>query len=201
MMTKELNIPGNYYDKHRSKNPIVRYLMNNFHRVLFQLIEEASPKSLLDIGCGEGYTTEYIKKHFCSINIEGSDVEPSIIKVAQRRLPEINFTVESACKLLRDDNDFDVVTILEVLEHLEEPDLAIKEAKRVSRKYCLFSVPYEPFWRLGNIARFSYLTRLGNTPGHINHWSKKGFEDFLRRHFNHVKIRNALLWNFALCWD
>lgn len=119
MMTKELNIPGNYYDKHRSKNPIVRYLMNNFHRVLFQLIEEVSPKSLLDIGCGEGYTTEYIKKHFCSINIEGSDVEPSIIKVAQRRLPEINFTVESACKLLRDDNDFDVVTILEVLEHLE----------------------------------------------------------------------------------
>jgi len=107
--------------------------------------------------------------------------------------------VESACKLEREDNSFDLVTMLEVLEHLEQPTVAIKEAKRVSKRFCVFCVPFEPYWRVLNLLRLKYIPDLGNTPGHINRRSKSGFEELLNNHFSIVRLQTVFPWNFALC--
>jgi ubiquinone/menaquinone biosynthesis C-methylase UbiE len=173
--------------------------MNNFHDALFKLIESISPNSILDVGCGEGYTLEEINNHFPEILIEGSDVENEVIAFARKNLAHINFKVESACNLEREDNSFDLVTMLEVLEHLEQPSDAVKEARRVSKRFCIFSVPFEPYWRILNLCRLNYISDLGNTPGHINHWSKNGFKKLLKNHFGIVKLQTVFPWNFALC--
>ena len=109
--------------------------------------------------------------------------------------------MESACNLEREDSSFDLVTVLEVLEHLEQPSDAIKEAKRVSKEFCIFSVPFEPYWRILNLLRLKYISDLGNTPGHMNHWSKSGFEKLLKNQFSIVKLQTVFPWNFAICRD
>jgi len=195
------NIAGNYYPKHTTKNIIVRWLMDKYHNCLFMLIERVKPKTILDVGCGEGYTSEEIKKHFKDIYIEGSDVEKEIVDFAKKRNKKIKFSVESIYNLKRKKNSFDLVTSLEVLEHIDKPEKAIEEVKRVSKRYAIFSVPYEPLWRLVNMIRLAYLPQFGNTPGHINHWTKKGFERLLRKHYKYVLIKRCFIWNFALCWN
>jgi len=60
-------------------------------------------------------------------------------------------------------------------------------------------VPREPIWRILNIARGKYIGDLGNTPGHVNHWSRRGFIDLLSRRFDVVEVRSPLPWTMALC--
>ncbi len=198
---KEKNVPGNFYAKHKSRNIFVRWLMKKFYIVLFRIISKIKPRTMLDIGCGEGYSTAKIHRRFQDIKVEGCDLEFEVINLAKEKFGDIKFTVESAYNLKRNDNSFEIVSALEVLEHLEYPEKAIRECKRVSKKYCIFSVPNEPWWRIINMLRLAYLPRFGNTPGHIQHWTRKKFRKMLKRHFKHVMVRKAMLWNFALCWD
>ena len=76
-------------------------------------------------------------------------------------------------------DEFDFASAIEVLEHVPEPDHTLAEMARVAKRHLLVSVPREPLWRGLNMARGSYLRDLGNTPGHVNHWSKRGFVSFL----------------------
>ena len=88
--------------------------------------------------------------------------------------------------------------ILEVLEHVGEPDLVLREAYRVTSKYLLASVPNEPWWRIGNLARLKYIRDLGNTPEHINHWSVRSFKTLISEYFRILKVETPVLWTFIL---
>ena len=80
------------------------------------------------------------------------------------------------------DGEFDLATAIEVLEHVPEPEATLAEMARVARRRLLVSVPREPLWRGLNVARGAYLRELGNTPGHVNHWSKRAFAALLSRY-------------------
>ncbi len=192
-------IEGNYYDKYNSKNPLVRFVMKIFNDALLKFVKQANPKTALDVGCGEGYTTALIKEKFPELEISGIELGEKTLKKAQNLHKSINFEQGSAYDIKRRDESCDLALSSEVLEHLDNPLKGLLELKRVSRRFVLVSVPNEPWWRLANIARFYYLKDFGNTPGHVNHWSKKSFELFLRPHFSKVQIKNALIWNIALC--
>ena len=192
------NIQGNYYNKHESKNPFIRFLVNNFHKKLVSLIKSIQFKEILDIGCGEGYTSNYLKEKL-NIPILGIDIGGEVINKAKKLHPNVSFKAGSIYNLKQKNNSFDLVIATEVLEHLEFPDKGIEEAKRVSRKYCIFSVPYEPIWRVLNLLRLAYIKDLGNSPGHIQHWNKSQFKKVLKTHFDKIIIVNALIWNIALC--
>ena len=73
-----------------------------------------------------------------------------------------------------------MVICTEVLEHLENPELALMELKRVSKKYILLSVPNEPFFMLANLLRGKNISRWGNDIEHINHWSFWSFQSFIK---------------------
>lgn len=194
-----VNIAGNHYDKHHNKNPIIKFLMKKFHQDLFSLIKKAKPSSILDVGCGEGYTTKLIIRIFPHLKIEGCELDEKILQIAKKQNPKIRFTQCSIYKLKNETSSFDLTIVSEVLEHLEETNKAIKEVKRVSAKYCIFTVPYEPYWRIANMLRGAYWRNFGNTPGHIQHWNKGNFKRMLKKHFKNVKIKQSLLWNIALC--
>ena len=73
------------------------------------------------------------------------------------------------------DGEFAAATAIEVLEHVPDPEHTVAEMARVARGgRLLVSVPREPLWRALNMARGAYLRELGNTPGHLNHWSRRG---------------------------
>jgi hypothetical protein len=85
-----------------------------------------------------------------------------------------------------------------VLEHVPEPGATLAEMARVARRWLLVSVPREPLWRGLNLARGAYVRDLGNTPGHLNHWSRRAFVSLLARHGTVQEARSPLPWTMAL---
>ena len=69
----------------------------------------------------------------------------------------------------------------------------------IARPWLIASVPREPLWRALNLARLSYVRELGNTPGHMGHWSRRGFERFLGERFEVIEVRSPIPWTMALC--
>ena len=192
-------IAGNVYDKYGSRNPVVRLLMKSFYSSLNELLIPLELNNLLEVGCGEGHLASYMKKLKSTIKTEGIDISSDIIKLASETYPDIKFSVQSLYGLSYPDNSFDMVVASEVLEHLEYPEKAMTELKRVTKKHCLLSVPREPLWRILNILRLKYLNRLGNTPGHMQHWNKKKFLDLIGNQFEIEKICFPTPWIMALC--
>ena len=87
----------------------------------------------------------------------------------------------------------------EVLEHLPDPDAGLATIARLANPWAIVSVPREPLWRALNVARFKYLGELGNTPGHLNHWSRRSFITFLEGQLEVTEVTAPLPWTMALC--
>lgn len=191
---------GNTYDKYGSTNPVVRRLMAGFHRTLDELWDRAAPRSVLDVGCGEGVLTHEWAGRLGDGRIVGIDLDDDALKAewAKRTRPNLEYRCVEATALPFADGEFDVATAIEVLEHVPDPEATVAEMARVAARHLLVSVPREPLWRGLNMARGAYLGSLGNTPGHVNHWSKRGFERLLARHGEVVEARSPFPWTMLL---
>mgnify|MGYP000297667173 CR=1 FL=1 len=191
---------GNTFDKYGSSNPVVKRLMAGFHATLDELWEKAAPESVLDVGCGEGVLTAEWAKRLGDRRIVGIDLDdPKLRSEWERReRPNCEFRVEEATRLSFADGEFDLAAAIEVLEHVPDPEATLAEMARVARRWLLVSVPREPLWRGLNIARGAYLRDLGNTPGHLNHWSKRGFVSLLSRYGAVEEARSPFPWTMLL---
>lgn len=179
-------LPTNFL-KHTSKNPIQKFLINNFNSYLVSLAKPLSPKNILDAGCGEGFTMHNLIKNNIGQAVTGIEFSKDAITLGKKLFPNLNIKEGSAYDLPFKDNSFDLVVCTEVLEHLDIPKQALKEALRVTKQYAIFSVPNEPFFMLSNFLRGKNLSKFGNDPGHINHWTNISFQNFLKE--NGVKIK------------
>jgi 2-polyprenyl-3-methyl-5-hydroxy-6-metoxy-1,4-benzoquinol methylase len=194
---------GNTYDKYGSTNPVVRRLMAGFERTLDELFTAADPGSVLDVGCGEGVLTAQWARRLQSRTpgrIVGVDLEDPKLAAewATRQEPNLAFAAMRVEELDFADGEFDLVAATEVLEHVDDPARALAEMARVARSHLLVSVPHEPLWRALNVARGAYLRDLGNTPGHLNHWSRRSFVALLSRHGQVVQTRSPFPWTMLL---
>ncbi len=191
---------GNTFDKYGSSNPVVRRLMTGFERTLDELFAIAAPASILDVGCGEGILTEKWAVRLAQRRVVGFDLEdPKLAdEWAARARPNLGFQTGDAKRLPYGDGEFDMVTAIEALEHIPQPDQVVAEMARVAASHLLVSVPHEPLWRLLNIARGAYLRDLGNTPGHINHFSASSFKRLLSAHGEVVQTRSPFPWTMLL---
>ena len=200
-MNADLQPAGNYYDKYRTANPIARHLMQGFLEAFDALSAQVPVSSALEIGCGEGELSIRLARR--GFRMRGCDISADIVDEARRRaalaglqatfrtqaIETIDIAVESA----------PFVVCCEVLEHLENPERGVETLAQLARPWLLASVPREPLWRALNMARCKYLGALGNTPGHLNHWSRRGFLELLERNFEIVDTRAPLPWTMALC--
>lgn len=192
---------GNTFDKYGSTNPVVRRLMAGFHRDLEDLLARTDPRSILDLGCGEGVLTQQWAHERPGCRIVGLDLEDAKLQAewAKRTEPHnLTFMTGTAGELPFADGEFDLVTATEVLEHVPDGDAALAEMSRVGARWLIASVPREPVWRIVNVARGAYWRDRGNTPGHVNHWSRRSFAELLGRHGEVAELRSPFPWTMAL---
>jgi len=196
---REGTVTGNTYDKYGSSNPVVKRLMANFEGTLEDLFTRAAPASLLDVGCGEGVLTHQWAQRIDG-RVVGIDLDDPALheEWKGRQCPNLEYMVMKAENLPFRDDEFDVATAIEVLEHVPDPEHTVSEMARVASGHLLVSVPREPLWRGLNMARGAYLRDLGNTPGHVNHWSKRGFEQLLSRYGVVEEARSPFPWTMLL---
>ena len=196
-MTTPNPVPtGNTYDKYASTNPIERRMMSGFFGALDACIDGLAPTQVLEVGTGEGEVRERLIAAFPQVAVRGIDREDEhlLAEWARRGLPA---SVGDVMAIDAADDAYDLVLAIEVLEHVPDPDHALREIARVCRGHVVLSVPREPIWRIGNMARGRYLKALGNTPGHINHWSARSFTRLVGRHFEIEQVHRPLPWTMV----
>ncbi|HSV27454.1 MAG TPA: class I SAM-dependent methyltransferase [Sedimentisphaerales bacterium] len=195
-------VVGNVYDKYSSSNPFVRYAMQGFEEALSDLVARAAPGTIHEVGCGEGYWVLRWSRQ--GLVVRGTDASSGVIQLARENAADqgLNpglFTVHSIYDLHPAADSADLIVCCEVLEHLERPEDALRILSSVVTKHLILSVPREPIFRFLNVARGKYLSRWGNTPGHIQQWSSKGFIRLVERYCEVVAIKMPLPWTMVLC--
>lgn len=186
------------YNKYNTKNPLVLWLIKNFYAKIGRILQDLEYHSLLDAGCGDGEALARID-HLLPKNVLGIDNDSGQIIQAQERFPEIKFEIQDIYHLPYEDNSYELVLALEVLEHLSCPSKALTELARVSSKYLVLSVPHEPFFMLGNLLRGNNLSRFGNDKDHINNWGKRSYFEFLSSKLEVKLLANSFPWLIAMC--
>lgn len=195
-------VVGNVYNKYEARNPIARILMDGFTRSLSELVHRCAPSSIHEVGCGEGYWVQKWNRQ--GIDARGSDFSNAVIDIARdlarnSGLNPSRFIVRSIYSLDPREDSADLIVCCEVLEHLHDPATALEILKGMAAKHLIFSVPREPIWRILNLARGKYWRWLGNTPGHVQHWSCRAFVSFVGKYFEVLEVKNPLPWTMLLC--
>ena len=133
--------PADYYDQSLD-NPIQWY----WHRKRFrQVINIIKPLhgSLLDVGCDGATFTERMKASNPNLNVVAVDVSKTFIRYSVEKCPDVPFVVSDGQRLPFKEETFEVLSCLEVLEHVVDPTAVLKEAHRCLKKggECIILVP------------------------------------------------------------
>jgi len=172
--------------KYESKNPLAIHLLREFDRAISELAAHAAPKSVLEVGCGEGHIVKLL------LDV----IDAPILAISSDR---VTFRAADIMEIDPVEPAPDLVVCCEVLEHLPDPQGGLEALQRQRGNRYLLSVPREPVWRMLNMARGTYLKEFGNSPGHLQHWSQRQFLKFIGQAFEPVIIRAPLPWTVVLC--
>lgn len=201
MLVENGVVVGNVYDKYNTRNPIARLLMSGFLTAVEKLIASIGATEIHEVGCGEGFLSLRLSEK-PERRIRGTDISHAMIERANQQAAAAGRSVEFSVRQMKDlrpeVDGAQLVVCCEVLEHVEGPDEALDVLAELADPYLIASVPREPLWRVLNVARGKYWGDLGNTPGHVNHWSRDGFLKFLARRFEILEVRSPLPWTVVL---
>lgn len=185
-------------DKFERASGIEARLLARFRRRVEIEVAALRPATLLDAGCGEGVVTAWLAGALPQAELTAVDARGDAIEELRRRVPRARAVTGDLYDLPFASREFDVVVCTEVLEHLERPREAVREMARVAKSGIVVTVPHEPLFRAGNLARGRYVGRLGSTPGHLNTWGRRGFLAVLRPEVASVRWLSAFPWQVAV---
>lgn len=189
----------NNLQKFKNKNPLQQFLLNSFFKQIQIIFSGLTNKyTVADIGCGEGFTIRMLQKISPESIFTGIDPDEVALAYAKQNDSTSVYQVGDIFRLPFPDNTFDVVFCNEVLEHVKEPEKAVRELARISKKFIICSVPREPLFRISNLLRGRNILRLGNYPFHLNTWSANGFIKFLSQEVSVKKVSTPFPWTLVL---
>jgi ubiquinone/menaquinone biosynthesis C-methylase UbiE len=186
-------LTGNTYDKYGTRNLIERRLVDGFFATLLGSLPRRAPAAVLEVGVGEGEVSSKLQWLYPDARIVAVDL-PDDRLAAEWSARDLVGVCADIVALPFPAKTFDLVLAIEVLEHVPDPSAAIAELARLSGSHLVLSVPREPLWRAANVARGKYLSAMGNTPGHIQHWSRRGFSELVRAHVDIESLRSPFPW-------
>lgn len=184
---------GNSYDKYGVEHPIERRLVDGFLRALDEVLPDTPPRRVLEVGVGEGEISARVRQRFPEATVVGIDLYDLSLAEQWRKRGGLGAFADVVGLPFPDDT-FDLVLGIEVLEHVPVPEHALKEIRRVGRQHFVLSVPREPVWRIANLARGRYVRDLGNTPGHVNHWTTRKFRKLVDAYVDVRATRTPFPW-------
>lgn len=185
-------------EKHTTQNPISRFFLNNFTSLLLEQVKKLRSESILDVGAGEGFMLEMLRKHNIGKKLEGIEYMDEALQFAKELHPKVKIKKGNIYELPYKDNTFDLIICTEVLEHLEEPEKALTELKRVTKKYLILSVPNEPLFTIQRLCRGKSILKLGDHPEHIQHWTSGSFEKFVEKQMAIKDAKTPLPWTMII---
>lgn len=188
--------------KYGSTNPVVRRLLDRWSARLRDVVGPIRG-TVVDVGIGEGLCLERLvgasipPPAGSDVRVLGVEYRFDKAQAAARRLPGVAAVVGDAGMLPVPDGRADLVTCIEVLEHLPAVDRAVAELARATADRCVVSVPWEPWFRLGNLGRGKNVARLGNDPEHVGWFTPGRLRRTLEREFADVRVVRAFPWIIA----
>lgn len=193
---------GNYFNKYQDNGLIINAIMKGYFTQLDRMLNSIAYENVYEAGCGEGHISQHVYNYNLvrqrNVHVTASDVSETVISKAKVDFPHIRFKVKSIYDLDEDDSSYELVIACEVLEHIDNPTKALKELFRISKRYVYISVPNEPIWRIANFMRGKYIRYMGNTPGHINHWTKREIMRLIDNYGNILKVATPFPWTMIL---
>ena len=102
-----------------------------------EILKNIQGKSVLDVGCGRGYLSNWISERGCKVTA----VDINITKQLREKFPHIIFREANAESLPFHDKTFDTVVCTHTLEHTRHLLSAINELRRVCKKRLIIVVP------------------------------------------------------------
>jgi len=97
--------------------------------------------SMLDVGCGEGHFCGWVKDRGGPRRVVGLDISRTRLERARSRRPGVHFVEGQITHMPFGESAFDVVTCVEVLEHMESPSRVLAECARVAGRWVVVTVP------------------------------------------------------------
>ena len=192
-------IPDSYFDrfdtaKYRSPNPVQRALIRRFAAQVLALFERCGRvKSVLELGVGEGFLSGFLSERFPEARFVGVDLNEADLARLRDKFPRIETHQGSAYEVPLQET-FDVVLCAEVLEHLDAPGRAVGEIARLSQGHAIITVPREPWFMLSNFLRGKNLSRWGNDPEHIQHFTPRSLRQLLAEQLDVIEVTASFPW-------
>ena len=185
--------------KHTNPNKLQQRLIDRFHHRILDLVGQTNASTVLDAGCGEGFFLNFAQDNGVDLNYMGADLSLEAIQWSRANLfPNLNANVANIHHLPYADNSFPLVFCLEVLEHIPDSRIGLRELARVSSEYLMISVPHEPFFRGANFLRGKHISRWGNDPEHIHNYNGRSFRQMVSSVVDIVWHGYSFPWQIAL---
>lgn len=153
-------------------------------RIVFDLMKEVKFDSVLDAGCGVATLLNDVSRAYPYAQLFGLEYSADAVETAKKRLPQgsfwqVDLSKESAPA------QADLVTCIDVLEHIDDDLSAMRNLAKMTKKYALIVVPIGPLFEAERVR-----------VGHVHGYSKAEFDGKLLA--TGFKIKKRIAWGFPV---
>lgn len=138
---------ANYFEELATVEEVNYWFRNRNYLILYALRRYfPNVNNFMEVGCGTGFVLSAIEKTYPSLSLFGSEIYSIGLSYAANRLKNAKLFQMDACQIPFE-NEFDVIGAFDVLEHIEDDELALSQMYQATREGggIILTVPQHKF--------------------------------------------------------